>query len=490
MGQDANSILQQAGAHGLRVAFDGASAGSLEPYAAELEYGSDQEIAERVREGLCAVHSNLVGVGDRFYIWSNRHWRALEPSEVFEWIRAYDGATPTSQGIARIKLNEARVKSIEALLYRICQNEDFFAEARAGVAVRNGFLVLSEDGVQVHPHAEDQRNRYFLDCDWPEDGLKSTMPARLLNALLEGCFRDDPEAFEKRQVLQEVAGACLINPVEVLRSPKAVVLYGARAANGKSQVLDMISGLVPDGALTSLTPAQVGDEKQVGALDGAWLNIASEIGGRAVAGEPFKAAVTGDLMTGRSIYKNARQFRPRALCVFSTNQFPKFKDGMDRGLRRRLLVVSFDRVIPEEERIAQLGNLIAETERQALLVWGVQGALRLLAQRQFTDLPSSQQELFHWMRIDDSVAEWLADEDAVLITGKAGDVVQVGSAFQAYRKWGRDMGLRDTEMVSQIILSRRIGEGEFEKIAPYRKGNQRYYRGLNLVTGSDRKVTG
>jgi len=489
MGQDANSILQQAGEHGLRAAFDGASAVSLEPYAADLDYGSDQEIAERVREGLCAVHSDLVGVGDRFYIWSNLHWRVLEPSEIFEWIRAYDGAKPTSQGIARIKLNEARVKSIETLLYRICQNEDFFAAAQSGVAVRNGFLVLSEDGAVLHPHTEDRRNRYFLDCDWPEEGLKSAQSGRLLEGLLEGCFRDDPEVFEKRQVLQEVAGACLINPIEALTSPKAVVLYGSRAANGKSQVLDMISGLVPDGALTSLTPAQVGDEKQVGALDGAWLNIASEIGGRAVAGEAFKSAVTGDLMTGRSIYKNARQFRPRALCVFSTNNFPRFKDGMDRGLRRRLLIVAFDRVIPEEERIAQLGKLIAETERQALLVWAVQGALRLLAQRQFTDLPSSQRELSHWMRMDDSVSAWLADEDAVLITGNSLDLVQVSSAFQAYRIWGREMGLRDTEMVSQIILSRRIGEGEFEKIAPYRKGNQRYYRGLKLMTSPDRKVT-
>ena len=70
---------------------------------------------------------------------------------------------------------------------------------------------------------------------------------------------------------------------------------------------------------------------------------------------------------------------------------------MDRGVQRRLLVITFNRVIPLDERIEGIGRRIADEETDLLLAWVVEGASRLIRQRNFTVPPSSKQALVDWM---------------------------------------------------------------------------------------------
>ena len=65
----------------------------------------------------------------------------------------------------------------------------------------------------------------------------------------------------------------------------------------------------------------------------------------------FKQIITGEPLTVRDLYKSAFEFRPVAQHVYATNNLPSFKGGMDRGVRRRLMILSFNRVIPVQERV-------------------------------------------------------------------------------------------------------------------------------------------
>src|SRR4029077_11019547 len=159
-----------------------------------------------------------------------------------------------------------------------------------------------------------------------------------------------------RQLLAEVAGAVALGYGTKLRQPKALILEGKTAENRKSQVLDLLRGLLPNEAVASIPAAKMGNERFLVGLVGKHLNASDELSGAdAIASDVFKAVVTGEPVTGRDVYRPAVDFRSVAQNVFATNTLPSFKGGMDRGVQRRLLVVTFNRTIPENERVANIG---------------------------------------------------------------------------------------------------------------------------------------
>jgi putative DNA primase/helicase len=122
-------------------------------------------------------------------------------------------------------------------------------------------------------------------------------------------------------------------------------------------------------------------------LVGKLLNTSDELGtAEAIASDRFKAIITGEPSTGRDVYRPAIDFRPQAQHVFACNQLPAFHGGMDRGVIRRLMPIVFNRTIPEEERIPNIGQRIVAEELDLVLAWAVQGAARLLERGHFPDL--------------------------------------------------------------------------------------------------------
>lgn len=55
-------------------------------------------------------------------------------------------------------------------------------------------------------------------------------------------------------------------------APKAFVLLGRTAENGKSQVLDMLRALPPASAVSSLPPSKMSDERYIPILAAKYLN--------------------------------------------------------------------------------------------------------------------------------------------------------------------------------------------------------------------------
>jgi phage/plasmid-associated DNA primase len=230
-----------------------------------------------------------------------------------------------------------------------------------------------------------------------------------LGRLIGGVFRGDHDAGQKEALVQEISGAVALGYGTKLRQPKAVILAGATAENGKSQILDVLRGLLPPEAIVSISAGKMGDERYLPRLVGKHLNAADELSGAtAIASDAFKAIVTGEPVSGREVYRAAVTFRSIAQHVFCTNTLPPFTGGMDRGVQRRLLVTPFNRVIPKEERIEQIGLLIGEEEPDLLLSWAVAGASRLIRQREFTIPPSSVEALKKWLSMADPVIAWIA----------------------------------------------------------------------------------
>jgi P4 family phage/plasmid primase-like protien len=257
------------------------------------------------------------------------------------------------------------------------------------------------------PHSEDQLSRHILAGAY-EAGFDGLPADSLLAKFLDTMFQDDPEKEVKIKLLQEVAGSALMGAGAWLPQPKAVVLYGRSANNGKSEYLTLIEGLA-NGA--SHIPAhQFDQEKLVIGLRGQLLNVANELtSAHAIASETFKSAITGETVLGRQLYKDVVEFKPQAQHVYACNRLPPFVGGIDRGCKRRLLVLEFIKSIPTADMIPNIAQKILDSEYSLLLNWAIAGASRRIAQKDFTIPDSSADTLEEWVRDTDSVRAWVRD---------------------------------------------------------------------------------
>jgi putative DNA primase/helicase len=310
----------------------------------------------------------------------------------------------------------------------------------------------------------------------------------LLSRLLRGVFLDDPDAKQKRELLAEIAGAAALGYGPKLRQPKAVILEGKTAENGKSQVLDLFRGLLPPEAVSSIPAAKMSDQHFVVRLVGKQLNASDELSGAdAIAGDVFKAVVTGEPVTGRDLYCPPVTFRSVAQNVFATNTLPSFKGGLDKGVQRRLLVITFNRTIPEDERVENIGLRIADIEADWLLMWAVAGASRLIRQRAFTIPSSSKDALREWLLGADPVLAWIetcvevVDQDS---TDWKTARIKSKDAHAAFRSWAEREGFRENTLPARSGFIQRLRANRPSiAITHSRDGN--FLTGIKLIISSE-----
>lgn len=443
------------------------------PPPAKITTGTDVNIARAFLKDLSHRYGQVVVCEGSFWHYVNRKWTAFSESEIRTIVHEYDGRAYGDS--KRVRLSKGRIDSILNEARAIATDEEFFSQAPSGVACQSGFVRFKTDGTaSIEPNHPDHRARHVISASWQPGGCPM---GPLLTLFLDGLFRGDPDADAKVQLLGEVLGAGISGRATRLLEPKAIILHGKTAENGKSQVLDLARLLLPPSAVSSLSPGKFGDERYIVQLAGRLLNACDELGSAsAIAGEQFKIAVTGEPLTAREVYKAAVTFRSAALQMLSTNVLPSFIGGFDRGIRRRLLVIEFNRTIPRNERIERIGQRIATEESDALLAFAIEGASRLIARRFFIEPPSSVTALRNWIFGADPVLGWFADriefDDSARLVKS--------TAYGNFKSWALCEGFSAQRLPSiNHFVSRvtaqdsRIGEGRNNDIG-------RYFVGLKL----------
>ena len=422
-----------------------------------LRIGSDVEIARRVREDLEVEHGDIVFCEGRIWYYDGTCWRAKSDNDVRLLVQSYDGAEyPTAgRNPALVRLGAQRINSALRELSALCCNDEFFAIATKGINCASGFISFDRQGnPSLQPHDLEHRARHMLKGHWPLDATLECAEKSLLSKLLSGCFMGDDDADQKINLVAEVAAAAALGIATSLVQPRALVLYGRTAENGKSQILDLLRGLFPSDAVAALPLHRFSDDKYLVQLAGRSLNACDELApARTIGSEGFKLVITGEPVTARDVYRPAFQFRCGAQHVFATNHLPDFHGGMDRGVRRRLRVLSFERSIPKHERIAGIGQKICDEEADFVLDFFVEGASRLLQQGKFTEPPSSKRVERDWLVSSDPVIAWFEDEALVDTTAPP---IPVQAAYQAFRDWARAQGYADSILPAVNTFSQRV----------------------------------
>jgi P4 family phage/plasmid primase-like protien len=452
-----------------------------------LEIGSDVEIAQRLRGDLIGRFGPIVCAEGALWRYCSTHWAPILEHDIRLAVHAYDGAFFGSpREPSRVKLGKGRIDSILNECNTLCAEPDFFVLRPVGINCASGFISFCDNGTaSVEPHSPDHRCRHTLPGHW-QVGSDGRPPDRsLLHRLLNGVFAGDEEVDIKISLLSEVCGAAALGYATKLKQPRAVILFGQTAENGKSQILDLARGLLPPNAVCSVPAGKMGDEKHIVGLVNKLLNASDELSPAAIASDAFKAVVTGEPIEGRDVYKSRIEFRAMAQNLFATNSLPPFLGGMDRGVQRRLLVVPFNRTIPMADRIENIGRRIANEEADILLAWAVEGASRLVRQRNFTVPPSCKQALMDWMFGADPVLAWISECVEVRPVVEGRPAISTRDAYNQFHTWAVAEGFKADKVpaingFSQRILANTPG------IDHHRTAQGRFFLGLVVKSPTKR----
>lgn len=461
-----------------------------------LEIGSDVEMAQRISREVAAelglvIHSE----GELwFYLERTGCWTTIPPDLLRRTVHAFDGATyPRPNGkVDVVQLTKSRCDSVIREIAAILAEPEFFKNPVAGINVTNGLITFLADGTpELVPHRPEHRQRHVIAGTWDKwkaEAAEDPPEGSLLYKLLHGSFLGDPDVDDKIRLSGELVGCAAAGCMIKLRQKKAFIFKGPAADNGKSQFLDLFRSMLPEAAVAAVPPNKFADEKHIIHLKGKLLNVRDELtSAQVIASDIYKSIITGEPISGRDVYKSAVNFRSLALHIFATNVLPSYSGGFDRGVRRRQGMLTFNRMIPLEEQIVDLGRRIAAEETDLLLAFAVAGASRLLRQKGFTEPASSQAELHDWFTSGDPVAAFVAArvrerKERDYLPGTKDRGLPSAAVFSEFEHWAKAAGYR-TQMSVTGFVPRLRALAPYVRIARGRAVN--HLRGLTLLAEQD-----
>ena len=371
--------------------------------------GSHTEIAKYIKARKEFNKPPLVFDEGFFWTYSKTHWEKCEDHICRKWVQDLDGLQFQKKKF--IISNKNFIDGVLNELSSICARPGFFSESLVGINCLSGFIrVTDKPSISLLEHHHLHRQRHTIQSTWQPD--QNLCIGGFLKIFLDGCFQDERSKESLIKLLFQISGVACSSYSTHLSSPKAFVLYGPTAMNGKSQFLKLLKHFLPKTVCTSIPPSDLNKEQYLADLSGKSINITDELSGsQAITSDKMKAVITGETVTAKVIYKHVFNFIPRAIHLFATNELPNFIDGVDAGIERRMNVIPFKRSIPKSEQIPMIADKILNEESNVFLALSVKG-LEQVIQNGGYEIPSV---------VSNATEEWFKEADVILEWFDRGD---------------------------------------------------------------------
>jgi P4 family phage/plasmid primase-like protien len=325
-------------------------------------------------------------------------------------------------------------KAISGEFYTRAADECFFTDAPTGVVCPEGFYAVEGDQLTLAPHKPSNRARFQL----PFDPDPSHAPERFLKLLRDAFGDHDPEG--QIRVLQQYFGLAVMGLQ--YQTQTAVLLYGA-GGSGKGVVQAVLKALLPDIAVSTVSPHDFDNEYSRAVVASKRLNLCSELDhDKPIPAAQFKAMTGGDPQNGREPYGMPFTFRPTCGVWINSNFYPVTKDRSD-GFWRRWAIIYFATGRTAEQRNPNLEAEILEHEMGAVLAWALKGAADYLANDRRVEMSlEHHRQMNMWKSEANSVTGWLEDMDSSGLVFASAASIRVADAYELYRGWCQKVGKR------------------------------------------------
>lgn len=257
-------------------------------------------------------------------------------------------------------------------------------------------------------------------------------------------------------------------------------LHGA-GGNGKSVFLDTCLAILGDYATVApadfLMRGQAQHPTELADLMGMRLVVCSEVNpGQRFDERKIKDLTGGEPIKARYMRQDFFMFQPTHTLFLMGNHQPGVESGGGESFWRRLRLLPFTRIIPEEERIAGLSERLIDEEAAGILQWIVDGAIAAQPGLADPDVVLSATE--EYAAEEDALAQFV--EEHINVGG--GDHARVGTKTlrMMYARWCSDAG---EKALSNQQLGREL-RTRFD-IGGAKSNGKRFYTNVTLLDVSE-----
>ena len=280
---------------------------------------------------------------------------------------------------------------------------------------------------------------------------------------------------ELKELAQEIFGLSMIADTSF---QVFFILLGI-GQNGKNVYLDVLAEVVGKANTCCVPVARFGERFALWPLVDALVNIVSEIdvdrnhGSIRIAEDKLKAIVSGDFIEIERKNQDIFKARASARLVFACNALPPIADRSN-GIWRRMVILPFDVVIPDDKRDKLLAKKIIATELSGVFLWALEGLLRLQKRGMFNE-PAASKAIKAEHRLTCSPEDEFLSE--YVRAGQPADFIVIGEIYAAYRSVMSAQGNNYPLAMRKFIqaLQRR-----FPKCSKGKVKGQRGYHGVQF----------
>lgn len=260
---------------------------------------------------------------------------------------------------------------------------------------------------------------------------------------------------------------------------KAFILHG-EGGTGKSTLANMLSKMLGEENYTTTALGEINKGSNIINMKDKLVNFADETARNLLLDDSlFKKIVAGGEVQGEAKYEAPIKFKPFIRMIILTNNLPATADTSS-GMWRRLLVVAFNYVVPEKEKVRDFETTMFG-EMSGIFNWALEGLSRLEKNNKFSESELMKKELVEYRLENNNPALFIEEE---ILPNTEYEKIAIASLYDKYVDWVKFSNLKAFSKGAfvknvlsyynighkRLTIARAVGSGGVRMLAFKRKG--------------------
>lgn len=377
---------------------------------------------------------------EMLYIWTGNYYMKVDPRVMIKFI-THDWMPAAYIDKKKISLRNA-VEIYDNILAHAMhidqKRQEGSLKDKRIINVLNGSIIISKYGkVTFTPN----HNKNLCATNILSFNYNTNAKCPKWSKFLSEVMSDEKD----RDTLMEFMGYCFL-PSHDYES--FLFLYGKSGSNGKSVILDVLRSFFGEDNVSSLQLQQFCGHEMHG-LSNKILNIGSEID--KMGTDQGQLSSLKLLVSAKDTLQiNPKNHDPYVLrpnekpkLAFSGNEKPK--QGMDNAVFRRMLLITFDKEVRDEQKIRGLSDRF-EDEKSGILMLALEGLKRLITNGKFTRSDKMITELEEYKDSVNPIRTFIRDA----IVADEAYYTPNTYIYLAYKSWADENGNRTMNQANFI----------------------------------------
>jgi putative DNA primase/helicase len=399
----------------------------------------DGDAAERLMQLTLDQHFHggkhlMLSTDGRFWHYDGRLWRVVPDQWVSGKVLEIVQGNPVKQQKTASLLSQV----LSLLKAKLAVKDDllsFVATPPPVINCANGEVWIGPDGtVDLRRHRPESHLRHCLDVTYDPAATCPKYDRAVREIFAKG---DKPTAMVRHW--NELVGY-IIQPK---RNLPAIVILSGGGDNGKTVLIRTVTRLLG----TDLVHAQRVEDLDksrfaIGSLFGKYLFVDDDVrAGVRLPDGMLKTISEAKEVTGELKYQASFNFVVRTVPVLLCNNIPSVAD-LSHGMRRRLMVIPFDRTFSDDEKDPDLFERIWADELPGVLNQALAGYRRLLERGTKFKLPKAVKQANNvWLQQANPLPAFIESN----CVNKAQGRCLVKDFYAHFSAWTKDMGYTLTQ---------------------------------------------